>query len=95
MTVELAQDGTIGLIDDCPAEDADLLLQKLLGDQDAGIDWGSCTGGHTSIIQVLLAAGRVPTGAPKGSFLRDIIGPALDRAQAASSSFPGRKGDAK
>ncbi len=95
MTVQLAESGTIVLIDNCLAEEADLLLQQLLERPDAPIDWESCTGAHTSIIQVLLAAGRVPTGTPKEGFLQMMIGPALDRAQRASSAFPGRQGDAK
>ena len=95
MTVRLADDGTIWLVDDCPAEDADLLLQHLLQRAEAPIDWSLCRNVHTAVAQVLLAGGRHPTGAPRGTFLREMIGPALQRAQNASSGFPARQGDAK
>lgn len=95
MTVKLSESGAILLIDDCPAEDADLLLQHLLPHPDAPIEWSRCTGAHTAVIQVLLAAGRVPTGVPDGAFLKTWIGPALKRSQTASSVFPGGQGDAK
>jgi hypothetical protein len=95
MTVRRAHDGIIWLVDDCPAEDADLLLQYLLEQDEAPVDWSLCRNAHTAVIQVLLAAGRLPAGAPKGTFLREMICPALGRVQAASSDFAGRRGDAK
>jgi hypothetical protein len=94
MTVRRADDGTIWLVDDCPAEDADLLLQYLLERDEAPMDWSLCRNVHTAIIQVLLAAGRLPAGVPEGTFLREMICPALDRVQTASSGFSGRQGDA-
>ena len=42
--------------------DADVLLQHLLKDPDVPIDWGECSGAHGAVIQVLLAANRVPSG---------------------------------
>jgi hypothetical protein len=95
MTVRRADDGTVLLIDDCPAEDADVLLQFLLEYPEAAMDWTLCRVAHTAVIQVLLAAGRVPAGAPKGTFLRQLIGPAIEQSQAASSDSPERQGDAK
>jgi hypothetical protein len=95
MTVRRADDGTIWLVDDCPAEDADLLLQFLLEEDEAPMDWSLCRNAHTAIIQVLLAAGRVPAGIPRGTFLLEMICPALGRARAASSDCSGRQGDAK
>jgi hypothetical protein len=95
MTVRRDDDGTIWLIDDCPAEDADLLLQYLLERTQVPMDWSLCRAAHMAVIQVLLAAGRLPAGAPKGTFLKDIIGPALRRAQTASSGFAELHGDAK
>jgi hypothetical protein len=80
MTVQLAQDGTILLIGDCSAEDADLLLQHLLKQPSCPVDWAACTSAHTAVVQVLLCAARVPGGVPKFTFLNDFIGPALDRA---------------
>lgn len=43
MTIELGDLGGILLIDDCPIEDADVLLQKLLDDPGVAIDWARCT----------------------------------------------------
>ena len=95
MTVRLAEDGTICLVDDCPAQDADLLLQHLLQRAEAQVDWSLCRNVHAAVVQVLLAGGRHPAGVPKGTFLREMIGPALRRTQNASSGFPQRQGDAK
>jgi hypothetical protein len=79
MTVRLADDGTIWLVGDCSAEDADPLLQYLLGQPGAAIDWSACHAAHTSIIQVVLASGRKPIGRPTGTFLKNLISPALNR----------------
>jgi hypothetical protein len=95
MTVRRADDGTIWLVDDCPAGDAEMLLQHLLEGLEAPIDWSLCRTAHTAVIQVLLAAGRSPVGAPKGTFLSELIGPALKRFRPASSGFAERQGDAK
>jgi hypothetical protein len=95
MTIRRADDGTIWLVDDCPAEEADMLLQCLLGDVETPIDWSLCHNAHTAVIQVLLAARRLPAGTPKGTFLRELVRPALERARTASSGFPERQGDAK
>jgi hypothetical protein len=81
MTVRLADDGTILLIDDCSAQDADQLLSHLLANPDATIDWGSCQTTHTAVIQVVLASGRIPAGDPQGKFLKTMIGPAFGRAR--------------
>ena len=81
MTVRVAEDGTILLIDDCVAEDADLLLSHLLARPDAAIDWGACQSAHTSVIQILLVSQREPIGPPRGKFLETTIGPAFDRAR--------------
>jgi hypothetical protein len=94
MTVQLGN-GAIFLIDHCPEEDADLLLQHLLENASTSIDWTECTSAHTSVIQILLAAGLVPAGVPKDAFLKALVGPALDRSKQASSAFPGSQGDAK
>ena len=81
MTVQVTDDGTIRLIDDCPVEDADLLLSHLLAGSETSIDWGSCRSAHTAVIQVLLAARSVPTGQPQGTLLKTLVGPAIDRAR--------------
>lgn len=80
MTVQLAHNGTVQLIGDCPAEDADILLQSLLEQPNGPVDWTACTSAHTAVIQVLLSAAVMPEGAPKSRFLNDFVGPAMDRA---------------
>jgi hypothetical protein len=95
MTVQLGREGEVLLIDDCPVEDADILLQKLLEHPDVALDWSRCASAHTAVIQVLLAAGRVPGGVPMNAFLQAMVGPALARALRASSAFPDGPGDAK
>jgi hypothetical protein len=79
MTVRLADDGTIWLAGDCSAQDADPLLQYLLGRPDAAIDWSTCDAAHTAVIQVMLASGRKPNGQPRGTFLKTVISPAFNR----------------
>jgi hypothetical protein len=81
MTIRRADDGTIWLEDDCPAEDADLLLQYLLERAETPMDWSLCRNVHTAVVQVLLAAHRLPAGVPKGTFLKEMICPALGRAR--------------
>jgi hypothetical protein len=81
VTIRVADDGTILLIDDCAAEDADLLLSHLLARPEAAIDWGSCQSAHTSVIQILLASRREPIGPPRSKFLETMIGPAFGRAR--------------
>ncbi len=90
MTIRLDELGKIRLVDDCQVEDADILLQKLLEAPGASIDWAGCTAAHAAVIQVLLAAGRVPKGVPKNAFLKSIVGPALERASERSFGLPGR-----
>jgi hypothetical protein len=95
MTVHLGEGGEVFLVGDCPVEDADILLQKLLEHPDVALNWSRCTSAHTAVIQVLLAAGRVPAGVPMNAFLQAMVGPALGRARNASSAFPDGPGDAK
>lgn len=80
MTVRLDDDGTIHLVNDCPAEDAENLLQFLLAHPDSPIDWNLCRTAHTSVIQVLLAGARAPAGSPEDAFLGNLIGSALARS---------------
>jgi hypothetical protein len=88
MTVQLADDGTILLLDDCPAEDADMLLQLILSTPDAAMDWRACRSAHTAVIQVLLASGCIPIGPPQGGFLSTMIAPALARTGVGETTYP-------
>jgi hypothetical protein len=80
MTVAMTANSTIELSGACPVEDAEELLQHLLGTPNATVDWRSCESAHTAVIQVLLVAKLVPLGPPRNSFLRDHVEPHLQRA---------------
>jgi hypothetical protein len=77
MTVHVAMDGTIVLAGDCPVEDADILVQLLLADPAAEIDWRACDQAHTAVVQVLLASHRTTRGPPRATFLNNWIEPLL------------------
>jgi hypothetical protein len=77
MTVHVAEDGTIVLKGTCPVEDADALVQLLLADSTAEIDWSACDQAHTAVVQVLLASRRATRGPPRTRFLRDWVEPLL------------------
>ncbi len=62
MTIRQDEDGTIVLLDACPAEEAELLLERLLSTPTPALDWTGATGIHTAVLQVVLAAGLVPAG---------------------------------
>ena len=79
MTVRLADDGTILLLGDCPADDADVLLQMQLANPDAAVDWRPCRSAHAAVIQVLLVSGCMPVGPPQSEFLNTMIAAALAR----------------
>jgi hypothetical protein len=81
MTVELAADGSVELTGFCPVEDAEVLLQYLLGKPDVLIRWNACEGAHAAIIQVLLVAKAMPIDTPASAFLSDHITPLLRRQQ--------------
>lgn len=77
MTVVLHDASSIRLIGACPADDAEALLQLLLGHPAAEIDWRGCESAHAAVIQVLLVAKRPLRGPPAGPFLNRFIGPAM------------------
>ncbi len=75
MTVGMHQ-GVIVLEGHCPSGDAENLLQLLLSDPAAYVDWRTCEAAHTAVVQVLLAAGRDIVGPPAGAGLAQLA-PAL------------------
>jgi hypothetical protein len=79
MTVVLHDKNTIRLIGACPAEDGEALLQHLLANPKADVDWRGCESAHAAVIQVLLVSRRPLLGPPASEFLRQFIGPALGR----------------
>jgi hypothetical protein len=80
MTVCRSDSGVIALQGDCPIEDAEPLLQLLLAEPDAALDWTACDHAHAAVLQIVLAAAPVVIGPPRGDFLRDHIAPTLARA---------------
>lgn len=77
MTVALAVDGSITLAGDCPLEDAETLLQLLLANPAAEVDWRACAQAHTAVVQVLLACRRKTHGPPQTIFFKKWIEPLL------------------
>jgi hypothetical protein len=72
---------TILLAGDCPLEEAEILLRLLVEVPGATVDWSACSGTHTAIVQVLLAAGKKPEGTPRNPVLAGVIAPALLRVE--------------
>jgi hypothetical protein len=77
MSVGLSPTGAIELQGECPSEDAEILLQQLLANSTAAVDWTSCTSAHTAVIQVLLVARPTMLGNPQSEALRNWIQPLL------------------
>ena len=79
MSVRRIDDRTIALEGVCPLDDAEPLLQLLLDHPAPALDWRACSGAHTGVIQVLLAANPVLIGPPQDPFLAGFVAPALGR----------------
>ncbi len=62
MTVRRDENGAIVLQGVCPVEDAEPLLQMLLSNPAAPLDWTQADQLHASVLQVILAAGAAPVG---------------------------------
>jgi hypothetical protein len=73
----IARSGAIALSGHCGSEDAEPLLQQLLANPDAPIDWSECEDAHTAVVQLVMACGRPLFGSPKDSFLRQWVEPML------------------
>jgi hypothetical protein len=63
MSVRRHENGNIVLEGDCPAEDAEMLLQMLQAAPGVPIDWTQCGQLHTAVLQVILAAAPALIGA--------------------------------
>jgi len=81
VSVELCGTDIIKLAGDCPVEDAELLLQYLVANPNARVDWNGCTSAHTAVVQVLLVAGVTPAGEPHSILLRDVVAPLLKKRE--------------
>lgn len=77
MTVVLHDPKTIRLSGACPVDDAESLLQLLLANPAAEIDWRDCHSAHAAIIQVVLVARRRLQGPPASAFLNRFMGAVL------------------
>jgi hypothetical protein len=77
MTVRAGAAGHIELLGTCPGADAEPLLQLLLADPGATVDWRACLGAHTAVVQVLMAARPRLLGPPADACLRDWVAPAV------------------
>ncbi len=69
--------GAILLEGECPADEAEGLLELVLAHPAAPIDWSRCRSAHTAVVQVLLAARRPLHGLPEDDFLRRWVLPCL------------------
>lgn len=80
MTIVLHDANTIRLIGTCPSNEGEVLLQYLLANPQAEVDWRGCESAHAAVIQVILVSRRPLRGPPAGRFLERLIDPALRRA---------------
>jgi hypothetical protein len=77
MSVRL-DSGIIILEGDCPVDEAESLLELLLANPGASVDWSACGQLHTAVVQVLLAARPPMEGEPGTPFLRRWIAPIVN-----------------
>jgi hypothetical protein len=74
MSVRCA-DGVVVLEGDCQVDEAEQLLEFLLANPSAEVDWSDCGQLHTALIQVLLAVRPKMRGSPEVEFLNRWIAP--------------------
>ncbi|MGH8169811.1 MAG: hypothetical protein ACRETJ_04660 [Steroidobacteraceae bacterium] len=89
MTVRMLPSGSIELLGTCTSSDAEPLLQLLLTAPDAIVDWRSCQGAHTAVVQVLMAARPRLLGPPAADDLERWAEPAIRHAQNDACAAPG------
>jgi hypothetical protein len=77
MTVRIGAEGYIELVGACPGADAEPLLQYLLADPAATVDWRDCRGAHTAVVQVLMAVRPNLLGPPADARLEHWVAPAI------------------
>jgi hypothetical protein len=76
MSVRLAGEVVV-LEGDCPVDEAESLLELLLANPGASVDWSACGQLHTAVVQVLLAVRPPMEGEPGNPFLRRWIAPII------------------
>jgi hypothetical protein len=77
MTVRSAADGMIVLEGSCPHEEAETLLQHLMGASEAVVDLRACDFAHTAIVQVLMVCRPKLLGPPLDGPVRKWVYPRL------------------
>lgn len=77
MTVSRRSDGTIELVGTCGLSDVEPLMQQLLADPAATLDWRGCEQCHTAVLQIIMLFHPVLDGPPANIFLRNFIHPTL------------------
>ena len=95
MTVVLHDANTIRLIGACPAEDGETLLQQLLANPMAQVDWRGCESAHAAVIQVLLVSGQSTPGTSCRPVPAEVYRPCSCPFESPSLTFPLRAKDAK
>jgi hypothetical protein len=80
VTVRLKDAATIELAGACPIEDAEPLLQLLLANPQAAVDWRTCDQAHSAVVQILLISKAHLRGPPRGAFLADFIAAQIDHS---------------
>lgn len=76
----------IKLIDTCPVEDAETLHDRLQEKPEGQLDLSRCEHIHSAVLQVLLQQPRPVGRPPEDVFLKSVIVPQLQAAQAASEA---------
>lgn len=79
MSVQVSNEGVIELKGVCSVDDAEPLLQLLVNNPEASVDWHACESVHAAVLQILLSARVLPQNKPMSSFLRDVVMPNLEQ----------------
>lgn len=79
MTVSRRSDGTIELVGTCGLTDAEPLMQQLLADPAATLDWQRCEQCHTAVLQIIMLFQPVLEKPPANIFLRNFMHPTLSQ----------------
>jgi hypothetical protein len=77
MTVRSSADGKIVLEGSCPHEEAETLLQHLMGAPNAIVDLRACDFAHTAVVQVLMVCRPKLLGPPRGGPIQRWVYPQL------------------
>ena len=75
----------VGLMGDCPVEDAEALMTLLLASPGCPVDLAAAGALHAAVVQVLLALRPALLNQPQDEFTRNWVLPALRRALAHQS----------